>query len=183
VGLVYTRIQCPLKPITNPKSVYSHSDETISLSVSHFHFNSKTLRSIQGTSHESLCTHTCNPTQEHSSVAVHGQPRVGSRTWAPETNTAGSYTADEKQFKNLMQATSNAETTSSGKNLQGFYVHTQIKKNSSCWKFYGKSLHFLINPLKNSGYYMYHLLRHTENLHPAQRAYLCFSYGSHNKQR
>jgi hypothetical protein len=129
-----------MKPITNPNPVYSYYHVTISLSVSHFHFNSKTVRSIQGRSHESFRIHRCSPIQEHSGKAVHGQPQVGSKTGAPETNIAGSHPAEDKQFKNLMQVTSNAEPRSSSKDLRGLHVHTQFKRNNPCWKFYGKSV-------------------------------------------
>jgi hypothetical protein len=40
-----------------------------------------------------------------------------------------------------------------------------------------------INPVNPSGYYMYHLLEHTQTLHSAHTVYLCVPYGSHNKQR
>jgi hypothetical protein len=40
-----------------------------------------------------------------------------------------------------------------------------------------------INPLKPSGYYIYHPLYHTKTLHSADSVYLCVPYGSHNKQR
>jgi hypothetical protein len=39
------------------------------------------------------------------------------------------------------------------------------------------------NPLKCSGYYMYHPGKHSKALHFAHKVYLCVSYGSHNKQR
>jgi hypothetical protein len=41
----------------------------------------------------------------------------------------------------------------------------------------------LLNPLKATGYYTYHLLYHTKTLHSVDRVYLCVPYGSHNKHR
>jgi hypothetical protein len=40
----------------------------------------------------------------------------------------------------------------------------------------------LINPVRPSDNYMYHLLKHTKTLRPAHTVYLCVPYGSHNKQ-
>jgi hypothetical protein len=41
----------------------------------------------------------------------------------------------------------------------------------------------LFNPLKPSGYYMYHMTQHTKSLHSAHRVCCCVPYGSHSKQR
>jgi hypothetical protein len=41
----------------------------------------------------------------------------------------------------------------------------------------------VLNPLKFSGYYMYHLLQHTKNLHSVNKVYLYVPYGSPNKPR
>jgi hypothetical protein len=39
------------------------------------------------------------------------------------------------------------------------------------------------NPLKPSGYYMYHMIYRTRTLHSAHRVWCCVPYGSHNKHR
>ena len=41
----------------------------------------------------------------------------------------------------------------------------------------------LLNPLKLSGYIMYHHVQHTKILRSAHTVYLCVLYGSQNKQR
>jgi hypothetical protein len=58
-----------------------------------------------------------------------------------------------------------------------FVIPEGVKKYISerlCWTS-------LLNPLKPSGQYTYHLLQHTKTLHSAHTAYLCVPYGSHNK--
>jgi hypothetical protein len=40
-----------------------------------------------------------------------------------------------------------------------------------------------INPLKPSGYYMYHRVSYAKTLHSAHRVYMSVPYGSHSKQR
>jgi endoribonuclease Dicer len=60
------------------------------------------------------------------------------------------------------------------------------KRRQYYYKRVGETVRFAhehVNPLKPSGYYMYHLLYHTKTLHSTHTVYLCVLYGSHNKQR
>jgi hypothetical protein len=41
----------------------------------------------------------------------------------------------------------------------------------------------LLNSIKSSRYYIYHMLQHTKALHSSQTVYLCVPDGSQNKQR
>jgi len=49
--------------------------------------------------------------------------------------------------------------------------------------FSGGGLVLFFNPLKPSGYYMYHQVLHSAILPSAHTAYLCVLCGSENKQR